>query len=50
MPCGPALLYAAGSGSADILPVAGHSVPVRGDWPELMKDFIVEACHQPTSQ
>jgi len=22
----------------------GHSIPIRSDWPELMKDFIVEAC------
>jgi hypothetical protein len=23
---------------------AGHSIPIRSDWPDLMKDFIVEAC------
>ena len=28
----------------------GHSIPVRGDWPNTMRQFIVQACHlQPTS-
>jgi len=25
----------------------GHSIPVRGDWPNTMREFIVQACHQP---
>jgi len=28
----------------------GHSIPVRGDWPNTMKQFIMQACHlQPTT-
>jgi len=27
----------------------GHSIPVRGDWPNLMRQFIVQACPPPTN-
>jgi len=27
----------------------GHSIPVGGDWPEIMRDFIVQASSQSTS-
>ena len=28
----------------------GHSIPVSGDWPNTLRQFIVQACHlQPTS-
>ena len=30
--------------------ILGHSIPVRGDWPNTMRQFIIQACHlQPTS-
>jgi hypothetical protein len=28
--------------------IAGHSIPVRGDWPRLMREFILQACSQST--
>ena len=24
--------------------IPGHSIPVRGDWPNTMRQFIVQAC------
>jgi len=28
----------------------GHSIPVCGDWPNVMKEFIVKACDQPKTE
>jgi hypothetical protein len=28
--------------------ITGHSIPVRGDWPRLMREFILQACSQST--
>jgi hypothetical protein len=28
--------------------ITGHSIPVRGDWPTLMREFILQACSQST--
>jgi len=27
----------------------GHSIPVDGDWPNTMREFIVKACQEPTT-
>jgi len=27
----------------------GHSIPVCGDWPQVMREFIVKACKQPAA-
>ena len=29
--------------------IIGHAIPVRGDWPRLMREFILQACSQSTT-